>query len=126
MATSLSIANLRDLSKEELAAQLARARAFIKSGREHGKRATRLGFIGLATAGGGVAAGVLAMKMPKLPGPLSALDSDLAIGGALQLAAFLDLGDQYNDQLNAFGAGLVAAGLARETQALLLKRQQAA
>lgn len=128
MAMSL-VHKYADKSKMEIAAALERAKRYHLAAKEHGKRTTRLAFLGIATGAGGITAGVLAMKMPKLSWmPVEALknvDTDFALGGLCQLAAYADLGDAYNDQLNAYGAGLVAAGLARETQEILLRRQQA-
>jgi len=76
----------------------------------------------LLTVGGGAAAGVLSVKMPKIPG--TQLDSDVAIGTACVLLALMDVADGYDAELNAFGSGLLAAAAARETATHLLASQE--
>lgn len=96
----------------------------MKTMKAHTQRATRLGADALLTVAGGAAAGALAVKMPNFPG--TQISSDLVIGTAMCLAAMADFADGYDAELNAMGAGLLAAATAREVQTALLQRQQAA
>lgn len=116
MANSLA---LSEHSKGDLAAKWHRAEKTLKNMREQTKHAAKLGTHGIMTAAGGVAAGVLQVKMPMIPG--TNIPSDIAIGSACVLAAMLDLADGFDEQLNAFGSGLLAVGAARETVNVLNK-----
>lgn len=117
MSTSLAIA--KEHSKTDLATKWKNAENKLKSIRESTKHAAKLGTHGVLTAAGGVAAGVLQVKMPMIPG--TNIPSDLAIGAGCVLASMLDLADGYDDQLNSFGSGLLAVAAARETVAILNK-----
>lgn len=121
MATN--IATLQQESKHELAAQLARAKAALSSMRESTKHAAKLGTAAVLTAVGGAAAGVLAVKMPTIAG--GKVPTDFAIGTLLVGLAAADMFDGYDEQLNALGAGLLAAAAARETQTHMLAKAAA-
>lgn len=108
------------VSKEQLAQRLDRAKAMLKSAKMEGQRMAELGAHAALTAGGGIASGIVSVKMPKLPG--TDIDTDLAIGGGLCALALLDVGGDWSDELNAFGAGMLAAGAARETQKALARQ----
>lgn len=107
-------------SKHDLAAKWKAAETKLKSIKEHTKHAAKLGTHGVLTAAGGVAAGVLQVKMPVIPG--TNIPSDVAIGAGCVLAAMLDLADGFDDQLNAFGSGMLAVAAARETATILQKQ----
>jgi hypothetical protein len=117
MAHELAIA--KEHSKTDLASKWQSAERKLKSIRESTKHAAKLGTHGVLTAAGGVAAGVLQVKMPVLPG--TNIPSDLAIGAGCVLASMLDLADGYDEQLNSFGSGLLAVAAARETVTILNK-----
>ena len=117
------IPHLADMSKTELAEKfvsLKNSVARIKAGTKH---ATRLGTCAMLTAAGGAAAGVLSVKMPTLMG--GKIPTDFALGVVCVALAALDVADGYDDQLNAFGSGLIAAGTAREMAQHMLAKQQA-
>lgn len=99
-------------SLAEAKEKLARFSARMKNIQAETQRATKLGVGSLATAAGGAAAGVLAVKMPTLPGVN--LPSDFVIGTALIAAAMLDAGGDYNEELANFGSGLIAVATSRE------------
>jgi len=113
---------LAELPKNELVQKLNRLQSSVKAARVHGQRVAKLGADSLLTVGGGAAAGVLSVKMPKIPG--TQLDSDVAIGTACVLLALMDVADGYDAELNAFGSGLLAAAAARETATHLLASQE--
>ena len=118
------IPHLSDMSKTELAEKfvsLKNSVARIKAGTKH---AARLGTTAVLTTAGGVTAGVLSVKLPTLMG--GKIPTDFALGVVCVALAALDVADGYDDQLNAFGAGLLAAGAARETAQHMLAKQQSA
>lgn len=119
-----SMAALASESKHELVSQLARAKAALANAREATRHAAKLGTTAVLTAAGGVAAGVLAVKMPTILG--GKVPTDFAVGTVLVGLAAADMFDGYDEQLNAIGSGLLAAAAARETQTHMLARQQAA
>lgn len=109
---------MNPITKEQAVKSLERAKATLKSLREEGQRVAKLGVHAGLTVVGGVGAGVLAVKMPKVPG--TDIDSDLALGGLLCAVALADVAGDWSDELNAMGAGMLAAGVARETQKALI------
>lgn len=99
-------------SLAEAKEKLARFRGQLARVREETQRATKLGVTSLATAAGGAAAGVLARKLPTMPG--INMPSDFVLGTACVAAAMLDAGGDYNEELAAFGGGLLAVAASRE------------
>jgi hypothetical protein len=85
--------------------------------KEDAKRIAQLGTASALTVAGGAAAGVLAVKMPKLPG--TEIQSDVALGSACVGVALMGWGDKYAEQLCSLGAGMLAVVAARETQKAL-------
>jgi hypothetical protein len=123
MAEANAVA-LRDMSKDELVKHAVRWSSQLKSMKAeiaHGGKI--VAHTGLAALGG-AAAGVLAVKMPKVPF-LPHVDTDIALGAGLSLLAAMDLFDGADEWLNSLASGLIAAGVARETQAALLARAAA-
>ncbi len=112
--------NISELSKSDLARKLDNARAVARRFRQETERATRVGTNAVVVAAGGCAAGVLAQKFPFIPN--TQVPTDLVVGTACVVGAMLDAGGAENDKLAAFGAGLLAAAAARETQKALVKQ----
>lgn len=123
MTTATS--QIATLPKEELVHQLVRAKNYIKGMKAEAQHAGKvIAHTGLAALGGAVS-GVLAVKMPKLPFAPH-IDTDVALGLALAGMSMFDMFDGAGDYINSLASGLLAAGIARETQQALLARQTAA
>jgi hypothetical protein len=99
-------------------ASVDRLKARLASMREDAKAAAKTGSTSLIVVGGGVAAGVLAAKMPTLPG-MSSVPTPAVVGTALVAAAMTGMLDDQSDNVAAFGAGMLAAIAARETERML-------
>lgn len=117
-------ATLAEMPKAEIVTKLQRIEAAAKNLRAKTKHATRLGSHALLGVVGGAASGAIYFKMAKIPG--TQIDSDLAIGTLLVLAALADMADGYDDELAALGAGMLAGAAARETTMLLQQREKEA
>lgn len=98
-------------------ASIERLRSRLASMREEAKTAAKTGTTAVITIGGGVAAGAIASKMPYLPG--TQVPTAGAIGAALITAAMTGMLDEHGEQVSAFGAGMLAAIAARETEKVL-------
>lgn len=97
--------------------QYERARAQIARIRENAEHVAELGTDAIITTAGGAAAGVLAVKMPKIPG--TEIDSGLAIGTLACGIALTGAAGKMARQVNAFGAGLLAVEAAKATEKAL-------
>lgn len=100
--------------------KLDRARAQIRNMKQEGQRVVKLATHSTLMAAGGVGAGVLRVKLPKVPG--TDIPSDVAFGTALVVAATLDLGGDMSDEMLAFGGGMLAASAADYTEKQLRAR----
>lgn len=98
----------------ETRGKLERARGTIKNLKEEGRRVTRLATHSTLMAAGGVGAGVLRVKFPKIPG--TDLPSDAALGTVMVLAATFDMAGDMSDELLAIGGGMLAASAADYTE----------
>jgi hypothetical protein len=96
----------RALSVSKMKQQLERAKSAIANMREGAERATQMGTNTLLTTAGGAVGGLLAIKMEKIPG--TEINSCLALGTVASGMALVGAGGKMGDQLNAFGAGLLA------------------
>ena len=85
--------------------------------REEAKHATRTGVGALVVVGGGAAAGALQAKLPYLPG--TQIPTAAAVGAALVTAAMTGMLEDQSDHVASFGAGMLAAITARETEKML-------
>jgi len=92
--------------------------------KEKAERVTGRAVLGLSGAAGAVAAGVMASELgdePKLPG--TDVDADVAIGGVIVALGAVGLaGDKWSDELVAFGVGMMAPGIARQTKKMMAAR----
>jgi hypothetical protein len=87
----------------------------VKERAKHGANV----LVGAALAGvGGVVSGGLSHKMPVIP--KTQVRTDLALGGALSLAAAANLFDGVDTQVNDIAKGLIGAGLSRMTESFLI------
>ena len=105
----------------DLRQAVERYRNQLKAVKIEGQRMAVLGTHAVLTAGGGAIVGVLRVHAPKIGGKI---DTPLLVGSALCTAALLDIGGDYSDEMNALGAGMLAAVAATETEAMLRARQQ--
>jgi uncharacterized protein with ACT and thioredoxin-like domain len=121
LAVMVNVQALAATPKDELVQQVVRMKNFIKNEkvRQHTGRVARLTADSVLTVAGGVAAGVLSVKMPKVMG----IDTDVALGSLCVFGALLDMADGYDSELNALGSGLLAAAAARETATHLLTKK---
>ena len=85
--------------------------------REDAKHATKVGVGSLVVVSGGAAAGIVASKMPYLPG--TQVPTAAAVGAALVAAAMTGMLEEQGDNVAAFGSGMLAAIAARETERAL-------
>ena len=98
-------------------ASVDRLKARLSSMKEDAKHATKIGVGSLVIVGGGAAAGVIAAKMPYLPG--TNVPTAAAVGSALVAAAMTGMLDEQSDNVANLGAGMLAAIAARETERML-------
>lgn len=96
---------------------LERYKSRLANLKEEAKHASRTGVQSLVIVGGGAAAGALASKMPYLPG--TSVPTSAAVGAALVTAAMTGMLDDQSDNVAFFGAGMLAALAARETEKML-------
>lgn len=107
--------NISSLSQAREA--LERYKSRLANLREEAKHATRTGVQSLVIVGGGAAAGALAAKMPYLPG--TQVPTAAALGAGLVTAAMTGMLEDQSDNIAFFGAGMLAAIAARETEKML-------
>lgn len=107
----------------ELGSKLENMKKRAVAVREKAEKVTGRGVLALSGAAGAAAAGVLQAELgddAKLPG--TDIAADLAIGGVLVALGTIGMaGEKWSDELVAFGVGLMAPGIARETKALMNK-----
>lgn len=94
-----------------------RLKSRLATVREDAKKAAKTGASSLIVVGGGVAAGVIASKVPTLPG--TTVPTAAVVGTVLVAAAMTGMLDDQSDNVAAFGSGMLAAIAARETEKLL-------
>lgn len=107
----------------ELGTKLDALKKRASAAKEKMQAVTGRTVLGLSGAAGAVAAGVMASELgeePKLPG--TDIDADIAVGGVLvALGAVGMAGDKWSDEVVAFGVGMMAPGIARQTKKMLQK-----
>lgn len=91
---------------------LSRYRNQIQRVKQEAERVADVGVSSVITVAGGAASGVLAAKLPKIPG--TEIPSDVAIGAGCILGAMLGVGGKNNDHLASFGSGMLAVRAATE------------
>ncbi len=116
-----TITSLSD-AKEALQRVNAQLRNLRERGTKEIQRVTILGTHAGLTLVGGAASGVLQAKKPLIGGKYP---TDAVIGSAMCTTALLGLAGEYSDELNAMGAGMVAAYLSREVEQVVRKRSAA-
>lgn len=94
-----------------------RLKSRLANMREEAKAAAKTGTTSLIVIGGGAAAGAVQAKMPTLPG--STVPTAAALGSLLVAAAMTGMLEEQADSVAAFGAGMLAAMAARETEKML-------
>jgi len=97
---------MQTLSISKMKHQLERAKNAVSNMREDAERAVEMGTNTLLTTAGGAVGGVLAAKMPVIPG--TEINSCLAIGTITAGLALVGAGGKMGNQLNALGSGLLA------------------
>jgi hypothetical protein len=110
MAEPLTLSAARD--------KLTRARNALASVREEAKHVAKVGTSSLVVVGGGVAAGAISAKMPTLPG-FSNVPTAAVAGSFLVALGMSNMLDEHSDNAALFGAGILAAIAARETEKAL-------
>ncbi len=110
---------LEKASKEELVHKLKSLGPRLEKMREKSKHAMSMVAPAIASTAGGAVSGVLAVKMPTVPGTDGRVPTDAALAAACVLAAALDMGGKHNELLSAFGGGLGAVAAARMTENML-------
>lgn len=98
-------------------ASFDRLKSKLESYKEEAKFATRIGVTSMAVVAGGAAAGAISAKLPYVPG--TKVPTGAAVGAGLVLLAMSGKLDEQSDHVAAFGAGMLAAISARETEKLL-------
>jgi len=111
-----SVTDIRE-KNERLETRLGRIR-------KQAQEATRRSVSAMAAAGGGFTAGYLQTRFPYLPG--TEVPTDLAVGAVFVGAALADMAGSYNEELLAFGSGILAGGLAGVARAQFSEVAQAA
>ena len=106
------MADLAELTKAEAIQSLQSLKNRFASLKEDAKRVAQLGTAAALTTAGGALAGVLQVKLPKLPG--TEIQTDMALGSALVGAALVGWAGNYGEQATALGAGLLAVAASRE------------
>jgi len=96
---------------ETLKEHAARLENRLKAVRVQGVAVAKRGTDAVATIAGGAAAGLAEAYMPTIPG--TAIETDLAIGGALTAVGVFGLLGSMDDQVTDFGAGMLAVATAR-------------
>ena len=97
--------------------KVTRLRTQLANVKEEAKHVARLGIASTVVIGGGAAAGLCGAKMPFLP--KTAVPTAGALGSGLIVLAMSGVLEKEADNVALFGAGMVAAVVARETEKLL-------
>jgi hypothetical protein len=98
-------------------ASVERLKNRLASMREEAKAAAKTGVTSLVIVGGGAAAGAIQAKFPFLPG--TSVPTAAAVGTALVAAAMTGMLEDQTDHVASFGAGMLAAIAAKETEKVL-------
>lgn len=104
-------------SLSQARSSIQRLRSQLANVREEAKHIAKTGTQSLVIVGGGVAAGAVQAKMPMLPG--TTVPTAGALGGLLVAAAMAGVLEEHSDNVAFFGAGMLAAIAARETERAL-------
>lgn len=96
---------------------LNRYRSQIQRVKAEAERVADVGVSSVVTVAGGAASGVLAAKLPIVPG--TSIPSDIALGVACVVGAMVGVGGKNNEHLASFGAGMLAVRAAAETGKML-------
>lgn len=99
--------------------KVARLETSLKNIKAKGREVARQGTSSVMTVAGGVAAGVLAAKLPLIPN--TNLPSDAVVGTALVGLGLAGMAGEFDDQVIATGSGMLAVAAARETQKAMAK-----
>lgn len=110
------MADLAQMTKDEALSSLRALQNRFAHLKEDAQRIAKLGTGAALTVAGGAAAGVLAVKMPRVPG--TEIQSDLALGSGLVGAALMGWAGAYAEQATSLGAGLLAVAASREVAKL--------
>jgi hypothetical protein len=97
--------------------KLQRLRSQLSNVKESAQAVARLGTDSLVVVAGGAAAGALAAKMPLIPN--TQIPTVGAVGSAIVALAMSGVMDDQADRAALFGAGMLAAMAARETEKIL-------
>lgn len=98
-------------------AAFERIQSQLQNVKREAQRVTDVGVTSVVTVAGGAASGVLAAKMPVLPG--TNVPSDLALGIGCVGLAMMGAGGKNNEHLCSFGSGLLAVKAAKEVEKAL-------
>ena len=98
-------------------AAFERIQSQLQNVKREAQRVTEVGVTSVVTVAGGAAAGVLAAKLPTLPG--TQVPSDLALGIGCVGLAMMGAGGRNNEHLASFGSGLLAVKAYVETKKAL-------
>lgn len=109
------MADLSSISKARDTVQ--RLRSQLANVKDDMKRASKLGLDTVVVVGGGVAAGVITVKMPTLFS--STVPTAGVVGAALTALAMSGVFEDEGERVALFGAGILAATAAAETEKLL-------
>lgn len=107
----------------ELGTKLENLKKRAIKARESTEKITGRGVLALSGLAGAAASGILQAELgdtPLLPG--TSVEADLAFGGVCVALGTIGMaGDKWSDELVAFGSGLMAPAIARQTKALMNK-----
>lgn len=110
------MADLAELTKAEAIQSLQALKNRFAHLKEDAQRIAKLGTSSALTVAGGAAAGVLQVKLPKVPG--TEIQTDLALGAGLVGAALMGWAGAYAEQATSLGSGLLAVAASREVAKL--------
>jgi hypothetical protein len=95
-------------------AKLDNVRAQMRRIKEASQHTVKIGSHSFVTAGGGVIAGALDAKFPKLPN--TNVDTAGVVGVLAILAGMSGMAGEYDDEAAAFGSGMLAYLAGRESR----------
>lgn len=109
MAESMTIAGARD--------RINRYKAQLANVKEDAKRVTKMGTDSVVIIAGGAAAGLIQAKMPTITG--TTVPTAGLVGGLVTALALSGVLEEQGDLAALFGAGMLAAMAAAETEKML-------
>lgn len=97
--------------------RLSRLRSQLANVKDDAKRAAKMGTDSVIVIAGGAAAGLVQAKMPMVPG--TTIPTAGLVGGLVTALALSGMLEDQGDHAALFGAGMLAAMAAVETEKLL-------